>query len=545
MNGQEGRDVPREKAPWKVMVVDDEEEVHAVTRLVLREVCFDGRPVQLLHARSAKEALLLFARHGDVAVAFVDVVMETEDAGLRLVRQVREALGNRFVRLILRTGQPGAAPEREVISRYEINDYKAKSELSSLRLFTTLMVALRGYRDIIALERARQGLAHLLEGASALFQASSVEAFARVALDKLLLLDGGPEAQGLYWICCASAGRDGQVLAATGRYVACVGSRMPACAPELASRAASELPYRFDGASLSLRLSSRYGETHLLYVSRAAAPTPLQHSLLELFQLKATAALDRLLLQDKSDAAQRFAVRALARFSKALSAQPEQPELLEKARPGSPGKRREVAGAAQSGYPDFLYQLAVQAEAPEWGEAGAARHVRRIGRYAAHLARLCGRDEAYCATIARAAPLHDVGKLYIPACSAAAWYEPDPARREQAMAHTLAGEDLLPDGQGAIMDMAAAIVRHHHEAWNGSGYPAGLAGDHIPLAARIVALADFFDVTGHASAQPERPAYPDAEIFGMIQVAAGYYFDPRLVRLFIQHRAEFVAMKGE
>lgn len=534
MNGHEGR---AEAPPWKVIVVDDEEEVHAVTRLTLRDFSFDGRPLALLHARSAAEAMALFDRYDDVAVALVDVVMETEDAGLRLVRHVRETLGNRFVRLVLRTGQPGAAPEREVITRYDINDYKAKSELSSLRLFTTMMVALRGYRDIMDLEQARLGLAHLLDEATALFQARSVDEFARVAVEKLLLLlEGGADAEGMYWIHCGSDGQDGRVLAGVGRYAPCVGEYMPACAPALASAVAGPLPCQVDGVTVSIRLSSRYREEHLLYVSLDSRPTSLHQSLIELFHLKAVAALDRLLLQDKSDAAQRLAVRVLARFSKELDAARENTKRLEIA-----GEMVRAVDLVE--YPDILYQLAVHVEAPEWGESGAAQHVCRIGRYAAHLARLIGRDDAYCTTIERAARLHDVGKLYVPPFSASNWYESDSIRRKQASEHTLAGMDLLVDAQGAVMDMAAAIVRHHHEAWSGSGYPDGLAGERIPLAARIVALADFFDISSHAWPDIDRPAFPDAEIFEMIRMAAGYYFDPHLVRTFIEHRAEFVVLR--
>lgn len=140
---------------WKVLVVDDDEDVHIMTELLLRETIFLGRPLHFLHAFSGKAARATFANTDDIAVAFIDVVMEHEQAGLELVRQVREELGNRDVSLILRTGQPGVAPERKIILDYDINDYKAKTELTADRLLTSLISALRHYHLCTQLRRAR------------------------------------------------------------------------------------------------------------------------------------------------------------------------------------------------------------------------------------------------------------------------------------------------------------------------------------------------------------------------------------------------------
>ena len=127
--------------PWKLLVVDDEPEVHLITRMVLQGYRFEGRPLEILEARSAAEAKGLLETHSDIAVILLDVVMETEHSGLDLVRWIREDLKNVLVRIILRTGQPGAAPEKQVIIEYEINDYKAKTELTSIKLFTAVTSA--------------------------------------------------------------------------------------------------------------------------------------------------------------------------------------------------------------------------------------------------------------------------------------------------------------------------------------------------------------------------------------------------------------------
>lgn len=147
--------VAPDTSAWKVLVVDDDEEVHVMTELLLRDTVFRGRPIRFLHAFSGMGARAQFIAHDDIAVAFIDVVMEHERAGLDLVRQVREDLGNREVSLILRTGQPGVAPERQIILDYEINDYKAKTELTADRLLTSLIAALRHYQLCTQLKRAR------------------------------------------------------------------------------------------------------------------------------------------------------------------------------------------------------------------------------------------------------------------------------------------------------------------------------------------------------------------------------------------------------
>jgi len=145
-NDEDGRDIFREiEDQWKILVVDDDEDVHAVTRLALQGFSFQGKKLILLEARSDKEAREVLVDHPDIALMLVDVVMESDRAGLDLVDYVRNELKNESVRIVLRTGQPGVAPEQEVIQRYEIDDYKSKTELTSEKLMTAMMVGLRTY----------------------------------------------------------------------------------------------------------------------------------------------------------------------------------------------------------------------------------------------------------------------------------------------------------------------------------------------------------------------------------------------------------------
>ncbi|CAK0740013.1 diguanylate cyclase [uncultured Gammaproteobacteria bacterium] len=171
--------------PWPILIVDDEIEVHSVTRLALGGVTFKGRPLEFVDAHSAAEARQILAERSDIALILLDVVMETDDAGLRLIQTIREELSNRRVRIVLRTGQPGQAPEHNVIINYDINDYKAKTELTQEKLFTTVIAALRSYDDIVALDLSRRGLERIIDAASSLFQKRSMRMFASGVLTQV------------------------------------------------------------------------------------------------------------------------------------------------------------------------------------------------------------------------------------------------------------------------------------------------------------------------------------------------------------------------
>ena len=144
--------------PWKVLIVDDDEEVHQVTRLVLSDLSFDDRPARFVSAFNGHQARARLSEHPDVALVLLDVVMEREDAGLHLVRHIREELDNRSTRIILRTGQAGRAPERHVILHYDINDYREKTEFTSQQLYTSVISSLRAYKAIRQLEEMNQNL---------------------------------------------------------------------------------------------------------------------------------------------------------------------------------------------------------------------------------------------------------------------------------------------------------------------------------------------------------------------------------------------------
>ncbi len=173
---------------WKIAVIDDDQAVHEGTRFALSDYSLNGQGLQILSAYSAAEGRTLMRNNPDIAAVLLDVIMETDVAGLDLVEYIRNEIHNETVRIILRTGQPGQAPERRVIVQYDINDYKAKTELTADKLFTSLTAALRSYQQLERMVQTRRGLEIIIDAASTLYDFKSMQRLAEGVLTQLASL---------------------------------------------------------------------------------------------------------------------------------------------------------------------------------------------------------------------------------------------------------------------------------------------------------------------------------------------------------------------
>ena len=185
----EDQALPPDAGPrWKIAVIDDDPAVHDGTRFALSDYRLNGQQLDVLSACSAAEGRELLAQHPDVAAVLLDVIMETDSAGLDLVHYIRNTLKNEIMRIILRTGQPGQAPERRVIVDYDINDYKAKTELTADKLFTSLTAALRSYQQLQRMVETRRGLEIIIDAASTLYDFKSMQRLAEGVLTQIASL---------------------------------------------------------------------------------------------------------------------------------------------------------------------------------------------------------------------------------------------------------------------------------------------------------------------------------------------------------------------
>ncbi len=194
----------------------------------------------------------------------------------------------------------------------------------------------------------------------------------------------------------------------------------------------------------------------------------------------------------------------------------------------------------EEAYIDTVHRLAL---AVEYKDEETGAHVVRLSRYAERIAQALGMDKKFCRLILFASPMHDVGKIGIPDSILM-----KPARLTQEeftvmQTHPAIGARLLSNSRSEILRMGEVIALTHHEKWNGSGYPAGLSGEAIPLEGRIVAIADVFDAL--TSRRPYKEAYSTEKSLGIMRDGRGSHFDPTALDCFLESIDDILAIKEE
>ncbi|MCB9764427.1 MAG: DUF3369 domain-containing protein [Alphaproteobacteria bacterium] len=304
-------------ATWPILVVDDEPQVLAITQLALRGFAVDGRPVSVRTARSAAQARRILEEQRGIAVLLLDVVMETDDAGLRLVQYVREELRDPFIRIVLRTGQPGLAPEERVMLEYDINDYRSKTEITAQRLRTTVTGSIRAYRDLRTIDKHRRGLTRVVRASATLFEPRSVEDFVSGILEQLstILL---PRESALFFQATVPlfhpSSADPVVLAGTGRFQGAVGSPVPLVVDRSiwrAIRRCLETGEHIRTDAYAVFSFQRAEDSHAaLYMEGLGPVTDWEMRIVELFCSSASIAFDNQRLYHQ----QRALLNAVSRF---------------------------------------------------------------------------------------------------------------------------------------------------------------------------------------------------------------------------------------
>jgi putative nucleotidyltransferase with HDIG domain len=477
-----------------VVVVDDDPLVHEVTRAVLADFRFEGRELEFLYAYSAHEAREHFLQRTDIALALIDVVMETESAGLDLVRFVREEAGRNLPRLILRTGQPGLAPEDQIINRYDLHDYWEKTELSARKLVTVVHSALRSYRDLLALETSRLGVQALLEISPGLQACQSLESFAECALQHFLQLMGVP-ARGARALVGYERQDGIEVLCAPGldyekgALVSRLELNLPMLAPARLQQA-----WSWEAGGFEARLNRRDGRPLFFHIEGVAEPSEEDERLSGLMQHQAEVLLDNLGL-----------------WLEALSAQFETIHLL--------------------------------ADAVESRSKETGAHTRRVGEIAWILARALGFDAERAEILRRAAPLHDLGKIAVPDQVLNKPGKLDAKEWTIMQSHAQVGYEILAKSPRGPMQVAAMVARDHHEKWDGTGYPAGLKGEEISIEGRIVAVVDVVDAL--LSRRCYKEPWPLGEVLDLVREQSGRHFDPEVVEAFFHCLPEILQIRKQ
>ncbi|QLE09766.1 DUF3369 domain-containing protein [Pseudoalteromonas shioyasakiensis] len=481
---------------WKVIIVDDEPEVHAVTKLALSDFEFQDKRLEFISAYSGEEAKEVIEQHPDAAIVLLDVVMETDDAGLRVAKFIRETAKNNHIRIILRTGQPGQAPERQVIVNYDINDYKSKTELTAQKLFTVVMSSLRSYRDILSIEQSRQGLEKIIKASRDIFSTHSLESFIEGVMQQLTSLLGTVDQAMYATSLVASNPQDNQkklvVFSGRGEFERSEGKaieevldneQLQAC-----QQALNEKTIVYRENYLFAYCCSECNHNSMLFISGIPKHlTDTQRHLIEIFSQNVQLAYENVQLQSEIEATQQ----------------------------------------------ELVFRLS---EALEQRSTETGNHVKRVSHICYELALGYGLPKREAELIRLAAPLHDVGKVGIPD---AILNKPGPLTDEEwaiMQQHAEKGHLILKDSNRDIVNTGAIIALSHHERWDGSGYPKGLKGEEIPIAGRIVALADVFDALRHKRCYKEPWSLED--VIKEINSQQGKQFDPKLIEVFNQRVEE-------
>jgi signal transduction histidine kinase len=289
-------------AAWKVAIIDDDPAVHEGTRFALYDYNLNGQGIEILSAYSAEEGRELMRAHPDIAVVLLDVVMETDDAGLALVDHIRSQLKNETVRIILRTGQPGQAPERRVIVEYDINDYKAKTELTADKLFTSLTASLRGYQQLQRMVETRRGLEMIIEGAATLYDLKSMQKLAEGVLTQIASLLN-VECGGILVLREGAPRERFSVLAGSGCYRHLAGlagaDKLDQTLRQAVQSAFERRTHEFQPKLSVLYLRTATGREVVVVLETTRPLTPTDRSLVEVFCSRLSVAFDNVILYEE------------------------------------------------------------------------------------------------------------------------------------------------------------------------------------------------------------------------------------------------------
>ncbi len=485
---------------WKVLIVDDEPEVHTITKVALSEFEFDQISLKLLSAYSGAEARSLIQEHPDIALIYLDVVMESDDAGLLFVKYLRDELKNKFVRVVLRTGQPGQAPERKVIVDYDINDYKEKTDFDSTKLFTTTLAGLRAYRDIMEVEEARKsldryrlGLEEVISASANLFEIRSLQQFARGLLDQIasiLHLDQDTLLVRSHGWTVAENQGDFEVLAGTGS-LSETSSTLPVNVSSLLTKASQAKECVFESDQFVGYFPTKSGKVNLIYLDGIDTLDELDKRMIQVFSSNVTIAFDNLYLD------------------------------------------REV-------FDTQVEIIDTLGDVVENRSKEAAYHVKRVSHLSRLLGRLAGLPIEDVDALFMAAPMHDVGKVAIPDSILLKPGKLNAEEWEIMKTHAQIGQDIFNKSTRKVLQAAAIVAGQHHEKYDGSGYPNGFKGEEIHIYGRIVGIVDVFDALIHRRCYKE--PWPLNKVIDELKSQEGKHFDPKLLNLFLDNMPKVISI---
>ncbi|WP_430463480.1 HD domain-containing phosphohydrolase [Tabrizicola sp.] len=486
--------------PWKVLIADDDDEVHVMTKLALADYHYLGQPISFLDSYSLAETISTLRENNDIALVLLDVVMDKPNAGLEIVKFLRETLNEHDTRIVLRTGEPGEAPERLVILQYDINDYKEKTELTATKLYTVVHTSIKSFCDIRTIRASRAGLNRIISEAASLYKNSSDRAFLRSAVEQLSnLMCSNPDV--------ALLRRDGLNdtaafhLSASGGFIRSIaGTGRFSLAEDLHAMdlLESDEMQLVHTAVLHKRAIKENGKLACTFTSERLGTFVLFFDGIDFLQSFDQAIIDIF----------------LSHVCRAMENSTLQREIMETQR-------------------EIIVKLG---EVVEFRSRETSDHVHRVSQICGKIARALGYSDEAIEELELAAALHDLGKIGITDTILNKAGKLSDDEFKIMCEHTIIGQNILKNSSRRVFQLASVIAAEHHEKWDGSGYPLGKKGVEIDTAARIVAIADVYDAL--RSERAYKSAWTRQATCDHLKAEAGRHFDPLLLDQFFKVEPE-------
>lgn len=475
---------------WKILIADDEIDVHTVTKTVLSNFTYKDRELEFLSAYSGEETINILEENGDIVLVLLDVIMETDNAGLIVTKKIRDELNNKYIQIVLRTGQPADVPEAEVVREYEINDYKEKSELTANKLVTTLTTAIRSYENIKALESSKEEIIELNYELKDLLNSFDEHVIA-------LKSDNDGKISYVSKALCEISGYEKDELINNNVDLLNYEDEKNEINEEIRASILNHEIWRGE-----IRNKRKDGSIYWLYM--IISP---KYNCKGEFQYYTTIAQDISARKDIENA------------NKEIEQLNYEVEETQK---------------------EVIYKVGIIAEtrSKETGE-----HLKRVAEYSKLMALKYGLDEEETEILKQASPMHDIGKLAIADEILNKNGKLTPEEFEVMKSHSKLGYDMLKGSDRSILKVASIVAHEHQEKWDGTGYPLGLKGEEIHIYGRITAIADVFDALGTKRCYKE--PWSDEQIFEYLREQRGKHFDPQLIDIFFENLEEFLKIRDE
>lgn len=488
---------PKFMENYKIMIADDYEEVHTITKMILKNFDFEGKGIEFIDTYTGKETIEALEKNPDTAVLFLDVVMEETHSGLEVVETLRKKLNNKLTRIVLRTGQPGQAPEQTVIRDYDINDYRLKTEMSAMRLYTTLYSALRSYRDLIHIEKHKNGLKKIIKTSASLFEHNNLSDFLTSVL--LQLADFQKDDSQIIYISDSADNMDGgfvsveqnkkfTIVAATGRFMKYIGEdidsinelKVVAGTIKRSDEVVDKIIFVDSGFIIKNNIKSNFNN----YIYIEGDKKVYDFDLIHLFLTNYSVALDNFILNKTIVNTQKEIILTFG-------------EVVE-------SHFEETSG-----------------------------HVKRISDMMYNFARVLDYSHADAEILKLASTMHDIGKISIPDSILKKPGKLTEEEFEIIKTHASVGHRIFEKSDLDLLKIAANLALYHHEKFDGTGYPNELKADGILFEARMLSIIDVFDAMTHKRVYKD--ALSEEEALKYIISQKGRHFDPKLVDVFIDN----------